>query len=134
MQKRARTAEGKVMIIVAYLVAFLVLLNIQDAIFIAERDLLEDAVNSYFLCEAVGHIPGKCSRESFEQYSHPLLNIFFYITNFFLPAVMLTYLINCRMLREDLEKIKVIKTLRSISGRTSANLINTTGTPSSQRV
>ena len=118
------------MIIVTYLVVFLVLLNIQDAVLIAEQDSLRDAVNLYFLCEAVGHVPGKCNRESFEQYSHPLLNIVFYVASFFLPAVMLLYLINCRLLKEKVERTKFIKTLRFFSERKStAKLTNISGPP-----
>lgn len=118
-QRKAKTAEIKITIILGYLVVYLLFINSHEAVYLAQRAAFQDAVNSYFLCEAVGHVPGKCSRESFEQYIYPLLNIVFYVANLFLPIVMLLYLINCRILKEHLKKLKIIKTVLSLSSKSS---------------
>ena len=89
----------------------------------AERESYMDAVDSYFICEAVGHVKGRCSREAFEQYSHPLLEIARYISVTLLPVVVLLYLINCSSLKVKVKKMKVVRLLRSIpSNQASTSL------------
>ena len=130
MQKQNYVAEGKIMIIAVYLVVFLVVTLCRDAVYISGRALFEDAVNNYFACEAVGYVPGKCDRESFEHFSYPLLcvNITFYIITLFLPAVVLLYLINCRSFAERFKKRKML-TLKAVLTKSSTN--STTNTESS---
>ena len=94
----------------------------------AERESYMDAVDSYFLCEAVGHVKGRCNRESFEQYSHPLLEITRYISLTLLPIVILLYLINCESLKAKVKEMKVVKLLRSLSSNQAS-----TSLPTSQR-
>ena len=129
LQKQNYVAEGKIMIIAVYLVVFLVITLSRDAVYISGRASFEDAVNSYFACEAVGYFPGKCDRESFERFSYPLLcvNIAFYITNLFLPAVVLLYLINCRSLRERFKKRKML-ILKAVATKSSTNSTTNTET------
>ena len=118
----------KITIIYIYFVIFLLLINSQDAVFISQRDSFMDAVNSYFLCEAVGYVPGRCSRETLEQYSHLLMKIVRHIMHIFLPTILLLYLINCRNLKANVKEMKVIKVLRSVSSRgptTSSKSIST---------
>ena len=123
LQNGVQAAEVKITIIYAYFVVFLAILISQEAVVLAERDSYRDAVDSYFLCEAVGHMEGRCSRESFEQYSHPLLDIARYIALTLLPVAVLLYLINCRSLRAKVKEMKVIKVVRSFSlGQPSTSL------------
>ena len=105
----------KITIIYGYFVLFLSILYSQQAVLLAEKDSYRDAVNSYFLCEAVGHVEGKCSRESFEQYSHPLLEIACYIALPLLPIITLLYLINCRSLKATVKEMTGTKLLRSFT-------------------
>ena len=115
----------KITIIYAYFVVFLSIINSQEAVLFAEEDSYRNAVDSYFLCEAVGHVEGRCSRESFEQYSHPLLEIARYIALTLFPVVVLLYLINCKSLKTKLKEMKVIKVLRSFSSSQTATSIPT---------
>ena len=122
-------AEAKISVIYVYFVIFLLIIKTQEAVFLSERDPYRDAVNGYFLCEAVGYVPGKCSRETFEQYSHPALNISENIISSFIPSVMLLYLFDCRALKAKVKESKVIRTLWSVYSRRSAissNISNTT--------
>ena len=105
----------KITIIYAYFVFFVTILNSKEAVLFAERDSYWDAVDDYFLCEAVGHVEGRCSRESFEQYSHPLLDIARSFALTFLPVVVMLYLINCSSLKANVKEMKFIKVLRSVS-------------------
>ena len=114
LQRKGHIAEVKITIIFAYFLVFLLLVNSRGAVYIAEGGSFKDAANSYFLCEAVGYVQGKCSRESFEQYSYPLLDITFYITALFLPIVPLLHLINCRILKESIEQLTIVKIIRYI--------------------
>ena len=122
-------AEAKISFIYVYFLIFHLLVKTYEAILLSERDSYRDAVNNYFLCEAVGYVPGRCSRETFEQYSHPILKISSNIMSFFLPFIMVLYLFNCRALQAKVKEIKAIRTLRSVYSRrlaTSKNTSNTT--------
>ena len=112
-------AELKITIVYTYFLLLTWSVLCLDAVYVAEQDVLEEAITSYFLCEAVGHVPGRCSRETLEQYSHPLLNIAIYnILSFFVPIVNLLFVINCRSIRESIKKLRIVQTLRSVSSRT----------------
>ena len=121
LQNGGQAAEVKITIIYTYFVIFTSIINSQEAVVFAERESYMDAVDSYFLCEAVGHVKGKCSRESFEKYSHPLLDIARYISLSLLPVVILLYLINCRSLKVKVKKMKVVRLLRSLSSNQASS-------------
>ena len=130
LQKKNYVAEGKILIIAFYFILFLIVTHTRDTVYISGRMPFEDAVNSYFACEAVGYVPGKCDRESFEKILYPLIraNIAFYITTIFLPATILLYLVNCRSIMERF-KIQKALTLKAVSAKSCAN--STTNTESS---
>ena len=119
LQRKQCTAEMKIVTVFTYFMIYLILINSYSALFTAEFEPLRNAINSHFLCEAVGYVPGRCSRESFEQYSHPLLNIAVYIGTMLLPVVHLLFIINCRVLKEKIEKLKVIQSLKSTSSKST---------------
>ena len=112
-------------IIYAYFVVCFVIIHSEEAILLGEKDSYRDAVDSYFLCEAVGHVKGRCSRESFEQYSHPLLEIIHYLILLFFPIVTLLYLINCRNLKKKAKEMKFIKVLRSFPSNQKSTSLST---------
>ena len=113
------TAELKITIVYVYWMMLSWSLFALDAVYAAEKDVLEEAITSYFLCEAVGHVPGRCSRETFEQYSHPLLNIAIYnIPYVFIPIVNLVFVINCTAIRESTKRLSIVWRLKSVSSST----------------
>ena len=83
------------------------------------EDKLWSAIQAYFLCEAVGHVDGKCSRESFEKYLAPPLDALFYIATTFLPFVFLMFVIN---VEETLKRVKKFVKLHFTTKMTSTNL------------
>ena len=112
-------AELKITIVYTYFMLVTWFLFCLDAVYAAEKDVLEEAINSYFLCEAVGHVPGRCSRETFEQYSHPLLNVAIHnILLFFVPIVNLVFVINCKSIKEGITRLTIVWRLKSVSSRT----------------
>ena len=115
LQQKAYKAEMKLTIVYAYFLIFVLMGNFQEAIRIVWRESFKNATNSYFLCEAVGHVPGRCSRETIEQYSYQysLLNCLTNIMAFFIPVVNLMFVINCRIVRERTRKLKIMKTKTS---------------------
>ena len=119
LQQKERTAELKIMFVFVYFMVFLIVLNCREAVYSAQYNAFKNATNSYFLCEAVGYVPGKCSREVFEQYSYPLLNIVFYVTALLVPVVNLLFVINCRILKENIKQLKIVRSLKSLSSRSS---------------
>ena len=103
------------MTVFAYFLSYLVLVNCRNALSGAQRESFREAVTSYFLCEAVGYIPGKCSREALEQFTHPLLNITLDALAFFSPFSFLLFVINFRILKEQVEKLLLTLSLKSQS-------------------
>ena len=90
-----------------------------EALYSAEKEALDGAISSYFLCEAVGHVPGRCSRETFERYSHRLLHILiYYILPFFIPVVNLVCVINCKSIKEGITWFTIVRRLKSESSKT----------------
>lgn len=49
---------------------------------------------SYFICEAAGHVPGKCNRSSFERHLYPHLLIITYILMSLIPIAILNFVLN----------------------------------------
>ena len=119
MQQKERTAELKIIFVSAYFMVFLIVINIREAVYIAEYENFQNATNNYFLCETAGYVPGKCSREALEQFTYPLLNIVFYITALFVPIVNLIFVINCRILKENVERLKIVQSLKSLSSKST---------------
>ena len=113
LQRRVHTAELKILIVFAYFLIFFILVNCRDALHIAENASFRDTVGRYFLCEAVGYTPGRCNREELEQFVYPLLNITFYIMAFLLPVVNLMFVINCRILKEQVKELSLLRSLKS---------------------
>ena len=120
LQRVGQRAEAKISCIYVFFVIFILLSKTHDAILLSERDSYRDAVNSYFLCEANGYVPGRCSRETFEQYSRPTLSIFRTVMRFFVPLMIVLYLFNCRALKAKAKKINAVRTLRSVCSRRAA--------------
>ena len=112
LQQKAYKAEMKLTVVSAYFLVFILVGNCQEAIRIVWRDSFKNATNDYFLCEAGGHVPGRCTRETIEQYSYQysLLNCLSHIMSVFIPVVNLVFVINCRILRERMRKVKIMKT------------------------
>ena len=119
LQKKQCIAELKILVVFTCFVTFLIVLNSYGAVITAEFEPFKNAINSHFLCEAIGYVPGRCSREPFEQYSHPLLNITVYITALLVRAVYLVFIINCRVLNEKIQKVKLLRSVISSSSRST---------------
>ena len=120
-QRRAYVAEFKIVIYFSFLLLCLLVVISQAAIRIAWREPYRNLTENYFLCEAVGHIPGRCSREPLEQYTFviSLMNCIYYIMTAFSPVIHLMFVINCRILKEGVLRMKTAQTLRSISKKSS---------------
>ena len=115
MQHRGRTAELKIMMALTYYLIFLVVAVSQTSLFNAQIESFREAVTSYFLCEAVGYVPGKCSREALEYFTHPLLDITLNVMIIFLPCSFLIFVINFSIVKEQVEKLPLIRSLKSQS-------------------
>ena len=113
LQKKRCIAELKIIVVLSCFIISLVVRNIHAAVNIAEFELFRNAIDSHFLCEAVGYVPGRCSRESFEQYSYPLLNITVYIMALSVRTVYLLFIINCRVLKEKILKMKLLQSVNA---------------------
>ena len=84
----------KVLLILAYLIVLTSVIIARAGFTTLFEDILWSSIRDYFLCEAVGHVEGKCSRESFEKYLAPSLEAVTYIMRAFFPVVYLMFVIN----------------------------------------
>ncbi len=57
---------------------------------------LTTSLTEYFLCEALGHTPDKCSRDEFEKYSYPYLEGFTALCRVLVQLSILIFAINNR--------------------------------------
>ena len=107
----------KIMIVFAYFLLLVLFVISRESVYLAKKDAIIDAIDKYFLCEAIGHVPGRCSREFFEQYSYLGLDFMFYFIILLLPIVNLVFLINFTLLREKLSKLNCGKLLSTFRNR-----------------
>ena len=89
------TAEKKLLVVLCYYIIFGVTALVTFALYTARRDTLLAATIQYFTCEAIGHVPGKCDRASFQQQDDIWwLRCVVYILMGFIPTVNLTFVAN----------------------------------------
>ena len=84
------------------------------------NDVLWSSIRTYFLCEAVGHVKGKCSRESFEKYLTPFLDALFYIVLASITVVYLMFVINLEETFTRIRKIVLIRPLLQVYHQATA--------------
>ena len=63
-------------------------------IFTANGDKLIDGMKVYFICEASGHVPGKCDRNVFERHFYPSMSCISYILMGLIPLSILNFVVN----------------------------------------
>ena len=57
------------------------------------------ALEQYFACEALGHVPGKCSRDEVEKYSWPYLTTIAFVSTCLIPVPSLVFVVNLNRLK-----------------------------------
>ena len=57
------------------------------------------ALEQYFACEALGHVPGKCSRDEVEKYSWPYLTTIAFVSTCLIPLPSLVFIVNLNRLK-----------------------------------
>ena len=91
------TAEKKILIALCYYVIFAILMFMYSTFTIADVDLLVVALETYFRCEALGHLPNQtsqCDPKEYQQYTHPELAATTYFIFGFITTANLTFVIN----------------------------------------
>ena len=71
MKTQPSTAEKKILISMRSFIVFAVFTLVHTEYVAAKADKFIGALTDYFKCEALGHVPGKCSRSKFEHYLTP---------------------------------------------------------------
>ena len=104
MSTTLSTAEKKVMIVFLSFIVFGVFTMAQTGITTADSDKLARGLVKYFNCESSGHIPGKCDRHEFEQYSHPYLLSVSYLLLGIIPLTILNFVLNVQSLKACVSK------------------------------
>ena len=91
------TAEKKILIALCYYVIFAVVMLVYFSYFTADTDLFIEALESYFRCQALGHLPNQtsqCDPKEYQQYIYPELAATTYFLNAFITTANLTFVIN----------------------------------------
>ena len=77
-------------------IVFAIFTLVHTGYVIITADKFIAALTDYFKCEALGHIPGKCSRSNFEQYHTPLMSAIAYTLMGLIPLSFLNYVLKWR--------------------------------------
>ena len=72
------------------------------AINLANSDKLVEALTTYFICELSGHVPDKCDRSEFEQYTHPYVSVVSNILLGLFPISILNYVLKFEKVKRSL--------------------------------
>lgn len=71
------------------------------------------ALEQYFACEALGHVPGKCSRDDIEKYSWPYLTMIAFVSTCLIPVPSLVFVVNVNRLKKCCGNEEVSSTTRT---------------------
>ena len=116
--------RGKVLLILAYDMVLISVILARSGITTLFEDELWSSIRDHFLCEAVGHVEGKCSRESFERYLAPLLEGLFYIMAALFSVAYLLFVINLEQIFARVRKIVRIHSTKSTKLRSTTEMKN----------
>ena len=91
------TAEKKILIALCYYVIFAVVMLVYFGVYTADTDLFIEALETYFRCQALGHLPNQtsqCDPKELRQYTYPELAVVTYFLLGFITTANLTFVIN----------------------------------------
>ena len=98
----------KVVVILAVFIVMTSVIMARAGVNALFQDAVWSSIRAYFLCEAVGHVKGKCNRESFEKYLAPSLDALSYIVLACIPVVYLMFVINFEQAFDRVREIVLI--------------------------
>ena len=107
------TAEMKIMIIIGMFTVFSTYTLARYSNSIAHTDKLLSALTDYFKCEALGHVPGRCSREPFERLQIAYVNALSYLLLGGIILSILNFVIKWKMVTKGIRLIKQKSTFGS---------------------
>ena len=122
MKRRLSTAEKKILISMCSFIVFAIFTLVHTGYVTATADKFIAALTDYFKCEALGHIPGKCSRSKFEQYHTPLMSAIAYTLMGLIPLSFLNYVLKWRSIKEvTVKSLHLLSTKITTSKVSSSN-------------
>ena len=90
-------AEKKILFVLCYYVIFSVITLMNFGIYTANTDSFREALEAYFHCQALGHLPNQtsqCDPKEYQQYIYPELSATNYFLMGFITTANLTFVIN----------------------------------------
>ena len=109
---------------------FKVVTSVHTGYVTATADKFTTALTDYFKCEALGHVPGKCSRSKFEQYHTPLMSAIAYTLMGLIPLSFLNYVLKWRSIKEvTVKSFHLLSTKRTTSKVSSSNKMSSISQP-----
>ena len=113
------TAEMKIMLVIVTFMVFSIYTLVRYSNTLAIADKLRSAFTDYFKCEALGYVPGRCSREPFERLDTPYVNAISYLLLGFITLSILNFVIKWRMVTKAIRLIRQKSTIRSSKSRST---------------
>uniref|UniRef100_A0A1X7UEJ6 FZ domain-containing protein n=1 Tax=Amphimedon queenslandica TaxID=400682 RepID=A0A1X7UEJ6_AMPQE len=104
------TAEKKILLVFTSFIVFGVYILGHVSDITAKSGKFQAALREYFECEAFGHIPGKCDRETFDKIYSPYTSVIAYILMSLIPLSILNFILKWSSVK--IAKNKVIKLTR----------------------
>ena len=111
MQKKNKglnTAERKIMLVIITFTVFGIFKLARVSNSIAKIDRLISALTDYFKCEALGHVPGKCSREQFERLATPYFSAISYLLLGLIPLSILNFVFKWSSVKKAKKKLTTL--------------------------
>ena len=103
------TAEKKLLIILFYYLVLEVLGFLIFSLTQKSVDLLQEELQSYFVCESRGHNPDNpCDRSQFERLGYPTIAILSISIVLLAPVANFVFVVNIQLLKEKLTAFKTI--------------------------
>ena len=113
------TAEMKIMIVIGTFTVFSTYTLARYSNSIANTDKLLSALTDYFKCEALGHVPGRCSREPFERLENPYVNALSYLLLGCMILSILNFVIKWRMVTKGIRLLRQKSSFGSSKSRST---------------
>ena len=111
MQKKNKglnTAEKKILLVILMFTIFSIYILGITSNNIAVSQRLSSALIDYFKCEAVGHVPGRCSKEPIERITTPYFSAISYLLLGLIPLSILNFVFKWSSVKKAKKKFTTL--------------------------
>ena len=86
-------------------IVFVIFTLARTSVILSKADELVSALTDYFKCEALGYVPGRCNRETFERLTLPYFSAIGDITLGLIPLSILNFVFKWSSVKKAKNKL-----------------------------